>query len=168
VIRITSSKKNKQLFDEISTLSEIREALLEDKVAKKICKEKGVGESFLLGVPIEFGEIEQSAKTVNSHIILNKKLMEKPFDIIMRYVIHELTHSIQHVQRFKEKEQKKDIEEYLDKDTEIEAFQYQVEFDAENRGKEKAEEYVEHLLDYHDIAGKKRTDKRDELLGESS
>jgi hypothetical protein len=168
MIRITSSKKNNQLFDEITALSEIRKALMSDKVAKKICKEKGIGEWFLAGVPIKFDKIEQSAKTVDSYIILNKSLMEKPFDIMMRYVIHELTHSIQHVQNFRKKDIRKDNEDYLDKDTEVEAFKYQVEFDKENRGKGKAEKYVEDLLDYHDIKGEDRADKKDELLDKSN
>ena len=163
MIRITSSKKNNKLFDEISLLSKLRKALLNDKVAKKICREKGVGEGFLLGVPIKFEKIKQSAKTVDSNIILNRSLTEKPFDIIMRYVIHELTHSIQHVQVSKKK--KKDDEDYLDKETEIEAFKYQVEFDENERGRGKAEKYVEDLLDYHKIKGKDREDKKDELLG---
>jgi hypothetical protein len=167
MIRITSSKKSNHLFDEIAVLSKIRKALLNDKVARKICKEKGMGEWFLTGVPIKFDKIKQSAKTVDSYIILNKSLMKKPFDIMMRYVIHELTHSIQHVQNFRKKDKKKDKKDYLDKDTEVEAFKYQVEFDAENRGQEKAEKYVDDLLDYHKIKGKDRTDKRDELLDES-
>jgi len=167
MIRITSSKKNNELLDEITTLSKIRNALLNDKIARKICKEKGMGEWFLAGVPIKFDKIKQSAKTVDSHIILNKSLLKKSFDIIMRYVIHELTHSIQHVQNFRKKDTKKDKEDYLDKDTEVEAFKYQVEFDAENRGQEKAEKYVEDLLDYHKLKGKDRADKKDELLDES-
>jgi hypothetical protein len=166
MIRITSSKKSNSLLDEITALSKIRNALLNDKIAKKICKEKGIGEWFLAGVPIKFDKIKQSAKTVDSYIILNKSLLKKPFDIMMRYVIHELTHSIQHVQNFRKKDTKKENEEYLDKDTEVEAFKYQVEFDAENRGQGKAEKYVEDLLDYHKIKGKERADKRDELLDE--
>ncbi len=136
---------------------------MNDKIAKKICKEKGVGEWFLAGVPIKFDKMKQSAKTVDSRIILNRKLLKKDFDIIMRYVIHELTHSIQHVQDY-EKRSKMEEKEYLDKDTEVEAFRYQIEFDSKNRGKHKAEEYVEELLDYHDITGKDREDKKDELL----
>jgi hypothetical protein len=163
MIRITASKKSSQLFDEITILSKIRKALLNDKIAKKICKEKNVGEWFLEGVPITFDEIKQSAKTFDSNIILNRSLMQKPFDIMMRYVIHELTHSIQHVQKLRS-EKTDDNEGYLDKDTEIEAFRYQVEFDEENRGRGKAEEYVEDLLDYHDIKGPDRADKKDELL----
>ena len=164
MIRITSSKKGDRLSDEISILSKIRSALTNDKVAKKICKEKGVEDWFLEGVPIIFDKIKQSAKTVDSVIILNRELMKKPFDIMMRYVIHELTHSIQHVQSSGKHKNKNSEEDYLDKDTEIEAFKYQVEFDEKERGREKAEEYVDSLLDYHKVRGKDRLDKKDELL----
>jgi hypothetical protein len=166
MIRITSSKNKNQLFDEITILSKIRNALLNDKVAKKICKEKGVGEWFLDGVPILFDDIKQSAKTVDSRIVLNRKLKDRPFNILMRYVIHELTHSIQHVQKIRGKSKKRDTD-YLDRDTEIEAFKYQVEFDSDKRGKGKDKEYVEDLLDYHDISGEEREDKKDVLLSES-
>tara|TARA_Y100001963_G_C6597022_1_gene360694 strand:- start:59 stop:562 length:504 start_codon:yes stop_codon:yes gene_type:complete len=166
MIKITSSKKGNKLFDEISILSKIRATLLKDKIAKKICKEKDIGDWFLSGVPIKFEDIKQSAKTVNASIILNRRLMSEPFSVMMRYVIHELTHAIQHVQKNISKTTKKDNEEYLDKDTEIEAFKYQIEFDSEERGDEKAEKYVEDLLDYHKLRGKDREDKKDELLGE--
>ena len=165
MIIITSSKKDKsKLFDEIELLSKIRRALLNDKVAKKICKEKGVENWFLEGVPISFQEIKPSAKTVDSKIILNEKLARKSFNIIMRYVIHELTHAIQHADKYGKKRPKKDKGEYLDKGSEIEAFQYQVEFDSNKRGKGKAEEYVEELLEYHDLSEGEKKDKRTELL----
>ena len=162
MVRVIASKQKKNsLMDKMTLLSKIRKALINDKIAKKICKEKGVGEWFLKGVPIDFGEIKPSAKTVDSSIILNNKLMDKPFNIMMRYVIHELTHSIQHVQ---DQESKRDTEEYLDRPTEIEAFKNQIEYDADKRGEDKAEEYVDGLLDFHDIKGKERKDKKDELL----
>tara|TARA_Y100001938_G_C8070752_1_gene422910 strand:+ start:728 stop:1237 length:510 start_codon:yes stop_codon:yes gene_type:complete len=165
VIVITSSKKDKnKLFDEIELLSKVRKALLNDKVAKKICREKDVGNWFLEGVPISFDRIKPSAKTVDSKIILNEKLAEKSFEIIMRYVIHELTHAIQHADKYGNKKQDKRNKEYLDRGSEIEAFQYQVEFDSNKRGKEKAEEYVEELLEYHDLSGDDKADKRVELL----
>ena len=50
--------------------------------------------------------------------------------------------------------------EYLDNSYEREGFQYQVEFIDDHFGKEEAEDYVENLLDHHDI---KDDDKKDEL-----
>ena len=165
MIIITSSRKNNnELIDEVELLSKVRKALLNDKTAKKICRDKEVGDWFLSGVPIRFEEIKQSAKTVNAHIILNKKLTEKPFSILMRYVIHELTHAIQHTQNNKSKDHADEAEDYLDKETEVEAFKYQIEFDSNKRGDSKVEEYVDDLLDFHKIKGKERVNKKRELL----
>lgn len=165
MIIITSSKKNKdKLFDETELLSKIRKALLSDKIAKKMCKDKNVESWFLEGVPISFQKIKPSAKTVDSKIILNEKLATKPFGVIMRYVIHELTHAIQHAEKYGKVQPSKKQTEYLDRDSELEAFQNQIEFDAKRLGKEKAEEYVEDLLDYHDVDKDDRAEKKDELL----
>ena len=165
MIIITSSKENKDsLVDEVELLAKVRRALLNDKTAKKICREKNIGEWFLSGVPIKFEDIKQSAKTVNAHIILNKELAEKPFEILMRYVIHELTHAIQHTQNDNKKNNTDEAEDYLDKDTEVEAFKYQIEFDSKKRGDSKAEEYVDDLLDFHNLRGQDRDEKKRELL----
>lgn len=162
---ITSSKKkDNELFDTIYLLGKIRETLIKDKVAKKICKEHSVSPDFLSGVIIKFDKIKPSAKTVDSEIFLNQSLREKSFEIIMRYVIHELTHAIQHAKNYNKNSLSNKSEDYLDRDTEIEAFQNQIEYDSENRGEKEAVEYVEELLDYHEIDGKKRESKKKELL----
>ena len=162
---IKSSKKNKDnLFDNIYLLGEIRKALVKDKIAKKICKEHSVSLDFLSGVTIKFDKIKPSAKTVDAEIILNNSLKSKSFEIIMRYVIHEVTHAIQHAKNQNKKKSVDKSKDYLDKETEIEAFQNQIEYDSEQRGEKEAIKYVEDLLDYHDIDGKKREEKKEELL----
>ena len=48
---------------------------------------------------------------------------------------------------------------------EQEGFQNQTEYISDTQGDEEAEEYVEDLLDHHDIEGKKEREKRkDQLL----
>jgi len=160
---IASKKKSNSLLEQMEILSHVRTALMNDKVAKQICKDKGMGEWFLKSVPISFDKLKPTAKTINGKIVLNPKLMKKPFNILMRYVIHELTHAIQHVDDFGEKEDDKS-QDYLDREDEVEAFQYQVEYDVGERGLEKVEEYVEGLLDFHDIPAVKQNDKKEELL----
>lgn len=163
---IIKSSKNKKdnLFDNIYLLGKIRKALIKDKIAKRICKEHSVSPSFLSGVSIRFEKMKPSAKTVDSEIILNNSLKTKSFDIIMRYVIHEVTHAIQHAKNQNKKKLIDKNKDYLDKETEIEAFQNQIEYDSEQRGEREAVKYVEELLDYHNIDGKKREEKKEELL----
>lgn len=163
MIKVYASKKKNTILDKIMLLAEIRSSLTADKIAKEICKENNIDEEFLFGVPISFDKLDVSAKTIDGSIFLNEKLIEKSFDIVMRYVIHELVHAIQHTDS-KSKIKKDKSEDYLDKETEKEAFTYQIKFDKENRGEKAAEEYVEELLDHHDINGKERDVKKEELL----
>lgn len=163
MIKIYASKKRSSIFDKIMLLSEVRSTLINDKIAKDICKENKIEKDFLLGVPISFDELDVSAKTIDGCIFLNEKLMEKEFDILMRYVIHELVHAIQHSDK-NAKNKEDDSKDYLDKQSEIDAFIEQVKFDKENRGEDAAEEYVEELLDHHNLKGRKRDKKKEELL----
>ena len=48
---------------------------------------------------------------------------------------------------------------YLNREDEIEAFQYQLKYDKENRGDEEAEKYVDHLLDFHKTPEDQKEDK---------
>ena len=66
-----------------------------------------------------------------------------------------------------EKEGKKNKEKnkvYLNRPEEMEAFQYQIEFDARKRSDKKVNEYVNDLLSYHDIPKEKRPAKKEELM----
>jgi hypothetical protein len=86
----------------------------------------------------------------------------------MHYIVHELCHWMQ--------QSKSDPHElipsgdhdldYLDMPSEHEAFMFQVQFIKEFSGKKAAEEYVEELLDFHELKGKRREEKRKQLLGE--
>ena len=94
------SKKNKDrpytIREAFKNLSRIRSELLNDPIAKDIASDlKEDADKFLKCVSISFDELDVSAKTTNGNIILNQKLIDKPFPVMMRYVIHELTHAVQ-------------------------------------------------------------------------
>ncbi|MAG24544.1 hypothetical protein CMI47_03095 [Candidatus Pacearchaeota archaeon] len=164
MIKIIASKnKDNSLMKQMETLSKIRTSLMNDSVAKEICEENNMGVWFLASVPISFEDLDVTAKTVNGNITLNPKLMKKSFKIIMRYVIHELVHAIQHVKDYGTKQDDK-RKDYLNREDEIEAFQYQVKFDEQTRGEDKAEEYVDGLLDFHDIPSDQKRDKKEEIM----
>lgn len=164
---VRAKKKENKYLDTIMLLSKIRTELINDSIAKDICEENNVDDKFLAGVCIKFDDLEVSAKTINSEIILNKKLMEKSFDVIMRYVIHELVHAIQHCMKQNKKDKKGDQENhYLDNADEVDAFQKQVLYQSENNGEKSAEKYVDELLDYHEISGENAEKKKKELMEE--
>ena len=166
MIIITAKKKKVDLEDEIEILKKIRHELKNNKIAAEICKEYDFDLDIIDGIPIDFEEdLEASAKTVDSKIILRFKLIDEEFDIIMRYAIHELVHALQHMRSVGSSKHKS--QEYLDQKDELEAFQYQVKFDAKERGLDKAKEYVEELVDYHKIPRNKAKGKKRELLNKA-
>ena len=84
----------------------------------------------------------------------------------MRYVLHELVHAIQHALG-KNKESDKD-RDYLDRHDELEAFQYQLMFDKENLNKSDLDEYLNNLLEHHDVPRSEKKEKISELLARAS
>ena len=96
-------------------------------------------------------------------MLINTDLIEEGYEILLRYVIHELVHVFQHI----ENKEKKDLypdHDYLDRPDELEAFQYQIEFDESMRGEKGVVEYVEDLLDHHDVPKSEKADKAIELM----
>jgi len=81
----------------------------------------------------------------------------------MRYIIHELVHAIQHIDEYGKKQTDK-RKDYLNREDELEAFQYQVKFDEEHRGEDEAEKYVNRLLSFHDVPKNKRQEKKEEIM----
>jgi hypothetical protein len=53
---------------------------------------------------------------------------------------------------------------YLNRPEELEAFQYQIKFDADKRSDKKVNDYVNNLLSYHKIPKEKRPKKKEELM----
>ncbi len=167
IIVLAKSDKKYSLEDEIKILSEIKETLKNDEVVLEVINEKGYDLSILDGINIDFSdEIDVSAKTINSRIYLNKELLNEPKDIMNRYAVHELVHALQHMDSNKAEKihEAYDQEDYLDRPDELEAFQTQIKFDANQRGTENVVDYVEDLLDYHEIPEYQRSDKKRELL----
>ena len=135
--------------------------LFHDETYRDMCKEYDVSPEVIHLIPIRFGDIDTSAKTVHGIIILNKKLLDKgQFEDHIHYILHEILHFLQMITRKTPTKKDKD-EEYLDNEDELEAFQYQVEF----MGEDKGEEYVEKLLDHHEVNDEDdREEKMDELM----
>ena len=145
-------------------LSNIRAYLLKNDVAEDICKEFGFDKNILYGVSISFdSEIDVAAKTTDSKMLLNTSLLDEKFDIIMRYVIHELVHVFQHIKR-EGIDDPYDGMEYLERPDEVQAFQFQVEFQEDFSGENDAKEYVDDLIEYHEIDDNQKDDKKEELL----
>lgn len=157
--------KKSQIEEKHKLLAKIRVHLKNDDMAKNLIKEYGIKSWIFDAVPLDFKEIKVTAKTVNGTIFLNPKINEMPFNIVMRYVIHEFVHVLQHITEEKDGEVEDDKkEEYLDREDEIEAFQHQIKYDAKHRGKDAAEEYTDELLEYHKIPKEEKKERKKELM----
>ena len=108
-------------------LGEAKEELKDSPVTKKILKKFKLENDIIDGMVLRFDDdLDVTAKTVNGEVTLNKSLMEKSFDTLMRYVIHEFVHVCQHIKNQKGKAKKSKTDEtYLDNPEEIEAFKWQ-------------------------------------------
>lgn len=160
---ILATKANNELKDLIEILADIKKELKINDISKKICDEYGFETDIIDGISIVFEDnLGASAKTTDSKIELNSSLLDEEFEVIMRYAIHELVHALQHMQRI-EADPYED-EEYLDRPDELEAFQFQIEYEESARGEPEAEAYVDDLLEYHEIPVEERTEKKEELL----
>lgn len=163
MLTIFASSQKSPIQNSIELLSKIKKTLKDNEIAHEICREYGFEIDILDGIPIEFSdEIDSSAKTTNSCIQLNSTLLNEDFEIIMRYAIHELVHALQHMKL--ENMEKFEDHDYLDRPDELEAFQYQIKFETKHRGPEKAEEYANDLIEYHEIPEQEVNNKKKELF----
>tara|TARA_A100001011_G_scaffold265255_1_gene274049 strand:+ start:2117 stop:2617 length:501 start_codon:yes stop_codon:yes gene_type:complete len=155
--------KKINLKKNIETVSRLRSSIKNNEIAKSICKENGFDESILDGIAISFRpDLDVKAKTKNGDIFLSQDILDEPMSRIISYLIHELTHVFQHIERIGKKDPYKN-KEYLDRPDEIEAFKNQIEQDSKNRSDKKIMKYVEDLVDYHEVPKGKRESKIEEL-----
>lgn len=157
--------KKSKIEEKQKLLGKIRVTLKNDEMAKSLLKEYNIKNWIFDAVPLDFKDIKVTAKTVNGTIYLSPKIVEMPFNIVMRYVIHEFVHVLQHITEEKNNEKENDKkQDYLDREDEIEAFQHQIKYDAKHRGEKAAETYTDELLEYHDIPKEDKKEKKKELM----
>ena len=145
-------------------LNKMRASLKQDGVMQEAFKEYGVDIEELDYYPMKFGNLDVSAKTDHGLIIFNYKLLtDGDFEKNYGYAIHEITHVLQQTTGTKPT-QGADDGEYLHNPVEQEGFANQIEYIANNEGEEKAEDYVDDLLEYHDVKNEKEYDKLEAIL----
>lgn len=113
-------------------------------------------------IPMCFGDIDVSARTEKGIITFNKALIEDGnFEDDDHYVTHEVTHFLQQSHK---PTKSSDDGDYLKNPAEIEGFQNQSKFISEEDGDEAAEQYIDQVLDHHDITNTKERAKRKKKL----
>lgn len=146
-------------------IKKMREYLKTNEVVIKMFKEYDVDLDEIDLIPMMFGNLDVSAKTDHGVIIYNYKLLtDGDFFKDFSYGVHEMTHWLQQTTGNKPT-QSADDGSYLDNPYEQEGFQNQVEYIAEQFGEDEAEQYVDDLLEHHEVDGKKEfKDKKETLM----
>jgi hypothetical protein len=139
----------------------LKNAIKKEPIFVEKCKEHNYPSNILDNVKITFEPLEVSAKTINGRIILNESLFDKgSWNDQMRYFCHEGVHILQQFSGLVDGPVDRD--NYLDDPNEQEAFRVQLEYMDEHTPEE-VQTYLENLLDHHDIRGKERKEKIEEL-----
>lgn len=145
-------------------INKAKKFLKTDETMLKIFKEYDVDIEELDFIPTYFDNIDVSATTDHGIVLLNYKLLaDGDFFKDYSYLIHEYTHWLQQTTGTKPT-QGADDGEYLDNKFEQEGFANQVEYIASHFGEDEAEEYVDDLLDHHNVEGKKERDKLEAIF----
>lgn len=147
---------NKELLDLINRAKNV---IKDSDAYLDICEEYAANLDYIDFVPVAFADLEVSARTDNGVIYINKKYSDNINDIC-KYLIHEFTHWCQQCLSDGPTIQEAN---YLDDQNELEAFEHQVDFIGDNEGMGEAKEYVDKLLDHHNVSDGER-DKYESIL----
>lgn len=143
-------------------IQQAKDYLKKDKVMQEMCKDYNFDINEIDLIPMKFGEIDVSATTNKGIITLNWKLLtDGDFFKDMSYIVHEIEHYINQINR---PTQSADDGDYLSNKDEQSAFKRQVQWLDNQFGKEEAEDYVEQVLDHHDEKGNDRKEKKEILM----
>lgn len=152
------------LAQHLQIIQAAKDALKTDPTFLQLCKDFKVSPNFIDLVPVRFGKIDVSAKTDKGIITLNEKLLEENPVKLTSYLCHEATHSLQQTQGI-HPTMGADDGPYLDNPFEEEAFQIQLSFLDDHQGPRKTNQYLNQLLDHHQITDPvERLHKKKELL----
>jgi hypothetical protein len=152
-------------------INKAKKIVKDSDVLKKIIKDWDGDDDSLELAPFCFSDdLDVSARTDHGIIYINYNLikdcenMDEICDNIDHYILHEFTHNMQ--QCFGDKPtQGADDGSYLENEFEQEGFQNQTEYISDTKGEEEAEQYIEDLLDHHDVDDEEeREELKEELL----
>lgn len=154
-------KSHKEL---LPLLEKAKDEWKESDTIQDLCKEYGVDVDYIDLVPMAFSDdLDVSARTDKGIIYFNSKLEDDFLDKHLHYGAHELRHHFQQCHGDGPTEGSSD-DDYLDNEFEQEGFQTQTEYLSEIEGPEAANEYVEQVLDHHEVPEQERKERKDELL----
>jgi hypothetical protein len=149
----------------LEIINKMKGHIRDHEVVSDMFDEYGVDLDELDLIPMAFADLDVSARTDHGVIYLNYRLLEDgDWRDDDHYLVHEITHFLQQTTGTKPTQGANDGD-YLENKFEQEGFQNQTEYISDTKGDKEAEEYVEQVLDHHDVQDpKERQQKRKDLL----
>jgi hypothetical protein len=145
-------------------IDKMRKYLKENKIVQDMFKEYEVDIEEIDYIPMMFGDIDVSASTNHGVIVFNYRLLcDSDFFKDFSYGTHEINHFLQQTTG-KQATKSSDDGNYLDNKFEQEAFTKQVEYIADQFGEGEAENYVDDLLDHHEVKNKKKKNELEDIF----
>jgi hypothetical protein len=145
-------------------LQEVREKIKKSDVIADLCKEYGVDIDYIDLIPMAFTDLDVSARTEKGCIYFNIELLQDGFENDDHYMAHEVVHHFQQCFGDGPTKGSGDSEDYLDNEYEQEGFQAQTEYLSETRDDQAAVNYVEQVLNHHDVDEQDKNKRRKDLL----
>ena len=150
--------------DLLEIIDQVKSRLQQDPIVQKTFQDYGCDLEEITYVPICFAKLDVSARTDHGIIYLNEDLIKDgDFNDDDHYLVHELTHFCQQTTGDGPTEGSTD-DTYLDNKYEQEGFQNQTAYLSETQGDGVASEYVDQVLDHHDVPKQEKEKKKRELL----
>jgi hypothetical protein len=143
-------------------IQQIKDKLKKNEIIQKSFADKGLDVNEIDDIPVCFAPLEVSARTDHGIVYLNEELWDEPEEID-HYLAHEFEHFAQ--QTTGDGPTKGSTEDnYLDNEFEQEGFQTQTEYLSDTRGDEVAEDYIEDVMEHHEVPDKEKKKRKRELL----
>lgn len=148
--------------DVLEFLDGVKQKLKQNDVIRKSFEENGLSVDEIDDIPVCFADIEVSARTDHGIIYLNTELWGQK-DEVDHYLAHEFEHFTQQTTGDGPTKGSTD-DTYLDNEFEQEGFQTQTKYISDTRGDSEAKEYIEQVMDHHDVPSEERKSRKKELL----
>lgn len=154
-------KSPKELLE---VINKVKDKVKQSDTYKDLCDKYEVDYDYIDLVPMCFSDLDVSARTQHGCIYFNYKLIKDgAFENDDHYMIHELEHVLQ--QTCLDGPTRGSAEDdYLDNEFEQEGFRSQTKYLSETRDDEAAENYIEKVLEHHDVPSPERKKRRKQLL----
>lgn len=147
-------------------LKKVRERAKNDRTIQEAFEKYDVDIEEIDYLPMCFMDLDVSARTQHGIIYFNLKLLEDsdPISKLLEYASHELVHVLQQTTGDEPTEGSNSSDDYLKSPEEQEGFQFQTKHISRTKGPEKAEEYIDRVLDHHNVDEDEKEDKKEDLL----